>query len=133
MAALAHGSIVVSGMGIVVAAVIWLTQKEKFPFASREARQATFFQVFAMGLVILSWIVWSVLYSVALILMIASMPKDSEPGLLFWLVTMSWILPMLFMGVLWIFGIRGAWRSWHGQGYRYPITGRLIGDEPSSR
>lgn len=129
MAALAHASVIATGIGIVVAAVIWLTQKEKSPFASTQAKHACFFQLGVMGLIILSWIVWSVLYMVVLMAMVGTMENDSEPGVWFWVVMMSWILPMIFMAFWWIFGLRGAWLSWHGKGYRYPVVSRLLADD----
>ena len=53
MAALSHGSIIVSGMGIIVAVVVWLTQKDKFPYAARQAMQATIYQIVAMAAMII--------------------------------------------------------------------------------
>jgi len=47
MAAIAHGSVVVTGPGIVVGVLIWLTQKEKSPYAAAQAMQAAVYQLLA--------------------------------------------------------------------------------------
>jgi hypothetical protein len=41
MAAIAHGSVVVTGPGIVVGVLVWLTQKEKSPWAAAWATSLT--------------------------------------------------------------------------------------------
>ena len=126
MAALSHGSIMVSGMGIVVAAVVWLTQKEKYPYAAEQAKQATVYQILTMGFVVISWLVWTVLFTGILFASLNSNPEalESGPGFLF--ITFSWIIPLLLMGIMWLYGIWGAVRTWQGRDFRYALISRVI-------
>ena len=100
MAALSHGSILVSGMGIVVAAIVWLTQKEKYPYASEQAKQATIYQVLTMGFVVVSWIAWTILLAVYLLVAIPGNPESLESGFGFWFVTFSWVIPRASLSIL---------------------------------
>ena len=84
MAALSHGSIIVSGMGIIVAVVVWLTQKDKFPYAARQAMQATIYQIVAMAAMIIAWIGWTALFMVLLVPITSNAPAGSEPPPGFW-------------------------------------------------
>ena len=126
MAALSHGSILVSGMGIVVAAIVWLTQKEKYPYAAAQAKQATVFQVITMGFVVVSWLVWGVLFSLILAILLPNNPEALETGFGFWFLMVSWIVPLLLMGLWWLYGVWGAIRTWQGRDFRYALIGRLI-------
>jgi hypothetical protein len=43
LAAIAHGSVVANGLGILVGVVIYLTQNEKSPYAARQGIQAAIY------------------------------------------------------------------------------------------
>ena len=126
MAALSHGSILVSGMGIMVAAIVWLTQKEKYPYAAAQAKQATVYQLLTMGFVVASWLVWGILYAIILAILIPQNPDALESGWGFWFLMVSWIVPLVLMFFWWIYGIWGAVRTWQGRNFRYPLIGRLM-------
>ena len=125
MAALSHGSIVVSGMGIIVAVVVWLTQKEKFPYAARQAMQATIYQIVAMAAMIVAWIGWTGLFMVLL------NPDDQQRtgrcrSASRLLGTHAFhVYPFAFMGLFWIYGLWAAFRTWQGREFNYPLIGRL--------
>ena len=125
MAALSHGSIIVSGMGIIVAAVVWLTQKDKFPYAARQAMQATIYQVVTMAVTIVAWIGWTVLFMILLVPLTNSAPAGSEPPPGFWALMFSMFIPFAIMGLFWIYGIWAALRTWQGRDFNYPLIGRL--------
>ena len=125
MAALSHGSIIVSGMGIIVAVVVWLTQKDKFPYAARQAMQATIYQIVAMAAMIIAWIGWTALFMVLLVPITSAAPAGSEPPPGFWALMFSMFIPIAIMGLFWLYGIWAAIRTWQGRDFNYPLIGRL--------
>ena len=125
LAALAHGSAVAQGIGILVGVLVYVTQRDKSRFAAFQALQAAVYQLVNFIIVIGMWIVWGVFYGVGMIpfIMYFENHPDAAPPVSFWIFTMSWVLPLIFMLFVGLFGLWGALRTWQGADFRYPLIG----------
>lgn len=131
LAALAHGSLLAGGIGIVAGLLIYVTQKEKSAYAAEQAIQAAVYQAIGMGVIVVVWILWTVLYLLTLIPIIEADQAGDEPPLIFWLGLGSMICPFLIMGVWGLYGLYGALRAWTGADFRYALIGRLVANSKS--
>ena len=127
MAAIAHGSVVISGPGIVVGMLIWLTQKEKSPYAAAQALQAAVFQLLGTVAIIVLWIAYTVFVTIAFIPIVQNpaLYENAVPPL-FWPSMASMFIPLAFMVVWWLYGLWGALKCWRGEEFRYVFIGKLI-------
>ncbi len=130
MAALAHVSIVVPYAGLVVPAIVWITQKNKSRFIAFQALQAVAYQVTIM----LAGFAAMVCYMASFFLVFASIPMSRETGgpasspPFFFAFA-----PFLFFGVVMIGGlilivyaIVAAVMVLMGRDFRYIILGGLL-------
>lgn len=127
LAAVAHGSIVVQGIGMIVGVVIYLQRREKHPWLAAQALQAAVYQLIAVGFVVAAWIVWTVLYMLSLIPVISFAETDPDTSML-WMIAglVSMVVPFLVMVVVALYGLWGAWRVWQGNDFRYAVLGGLV-------
>ncbi len=126
MAALAHGSIIVSGLGIVVGAIIWLQQREKSEFAARQALQAVLYQFATLVLSFVGWGCWGCFYALTFIPLITEAEKYADaPPPIFWVGLFSMFLPMILMALMSLYGIIGAVLVLTGRDFEYLILGRM--------
>lgn len=127
MAAIAHGSVVVTGPGIIVGVLIWLTQKEKSPYAAAQAMQAAVYQLLGTIAIVILWIAYSIFVLIAT-LPIMQHPAQYEDTLppLFWVSMVSMIIPFVIMGVWWLYGLWGALQCWRGKDFRYALIGKRL-------
>jgi uncharacterized membrane protein len=126
MAALAHGSLLAGGIGIVAGILIYITQKEKSAYAAGQALQAAIYQTVGIVIIALSWALWSLFYFISLIPLIANPEQfDEDPPLLFWAGLISMVIPLLIMAIWGIYGLYGALQAWRGREFRYAFTGKL--------
>nr|MBN1229574.1 DUF4870 domain-containing protein [Anaerolineae bacterium] len=125
LAALAHGSIMAQGLGVVAGIVIYLTQREKSRFVALQALQAAVFQVIALILVIGSWLVWGVFYAITWIPLM-NIADDAAPPPIFWIGIISMVIPFIVMIVIGLYGLIGAVQVWRGKDFRYLFIGRWL-------
>ncbi|MBN1811378.1 MAG: DUF4870 domain-containing protein [Anaerolineae bacterium] len=127
MAAIAHGSVVLTGPGIAVAVLIWLTQKEKSAYAAAQAMQAAVYQLLGTIAVMGLWVAYSVFVTVALIPVFQD-PAQYENTLppLFGPSMASMIIPFVVMVIWWLYGLWGAFQCWRGETFRYVLIGKRI-------
>jgi uncharacterized Tic20 family protein len=127
MAAISHGSVVMSGPGILVGVLIWLTQKEKSAYASRQGLQAAVYQLLGMAVIIGLWVLWGIFYAITLIPMMQDPARyEDAPPPIFWAGLISMAVPMMLM-VLWgLYGLWGALKCWRGDEFRYAILGKRL-------
>jgi uncharacterized Tic20 family protein len=102
MAALAHVGIIVGG--ILIALIIWVTQKDKSKYVDFQAKQALAYQL-AVGVVF--FVMWIVAIALT-VLMIG-----------FLLIPVA----LLFMLLAVIYGLYGAYKCYQGENFRYAIIG----------
>ncbi|GAB4154358.1 MAG: hypothetical protein Fur005_06190 [Roseiflexaceae bacterium] len=130
LAALAHASIVANGfslIGLIAAAVIWATQREKSAYVRGHALQALAFQGAILVLVLLLALSWGLCVSLSLVPM-ALRPElysdGSMPGP-FWLAVSGVIAPIFFGVLATLYALIGAVQAYRGRPFYYPLIGRL--------
>ena len=127
MAALAHGSVVLFGMGIVAAIVLWVTEKEKSRYVAFQALQAVAYHIVGLVIFLVGMGCWLALYFVSFIPLMTT-PEDLAGGALgfFLVTTFLMLVPFVQMG-LWILGgWWGAARALQGKAFRYVLIGRYL-------
>lgn len=127
MASIAHASVVVFGPGILVGVLIWLTQKEKAPFASRQGLQATVYQLLGMIVIMALWVVWGIFYALTWIPIMQNLEQfEAAPPPIFWIGLASMVVPLMVMLVWALYGLWGALKSLRGHDFRYVLIGKLL-------
>ena len=124
VAALTHSSVLLYGMGIIAAVVVWATQKDRSPYVAFQALQSAVYQMAGIIVFILSWCCWGVLYFASFIpLMVAAEQGASGPPLYFLISMMLMFAPFALMA-LWILG--GLWaavRTLQGREFHFIFLG----------
>ena len=137
LAALAHASILVgmftSGVGgILVALVIWLTQKEKSAYVAFQALQALVYQVAVFLVTMLAWCCWGLLWMALLFLPLLTNPEAYEtgvpPGL--WAGLCLMIIPLAIWGLTLLYGLWGGVRCLSGHDFKYALVGGWLEKQP---
>ena len=126
LAALAHASIVTGAIGPAVGVLVYITQKEKSPFAARQALQAALYQLVGFVGLIIAWSCWGLCYALSFIPLItnAEQYQDAPPPI-FWVGLGSMIIPFIIMAAWGLYGLYAAVRVWQGTDFRYAFIGRL--------
>lgn len=127
MAAISHASIIAGGFGIVAAAVIWLVQREKSSYVRFQALQATVYQFTGMLAILLAWACWGCFYALSFVPMIKD-PQGFEdaPPPIFWIGLASMVVPIVIMGLWWLYGLYGGLRTLQGRDFEYLVLGPMI-------
>lgn len=135
LAALAHISIIanVAGFaGLMIAATIWATQRERSAYVRGHALQAMIFQLFVLAVAVLLSLAWAGCL-VASLLPVALRPELFRDGTLppiFWFALFSATLPLAVGLVALLIGVYGGIQTYRGRRFRYPLAGRLLRDQP---
>ena len=122
LAALAHGSVVMRGLGLLVGVVIYVTQREKSRFAAFQALQAAVYQLVNMILIGVLWVIWGFFYA-AMISTMFNMQRNAQPPAGFFVVLGASAIPLALMLVVDVYGLWAALRTWQGHEFRYPLLG----------
>jgi len=132
-AAIAHASIVLGFfsrgvLGIVLAFLMWVTQRGKSKFAERQAAQAVVWQLVGVVAAIGAWVVWGVLFAGSIFVPVLINPSRPEPMMPYTMIpALALILVPIALTFAWIgYGVYAAWRVWHGRDFSYPIIGHWI-------
>ena len=104
MAALAHAGVLIT---VIVALVIWLTQKEKSKYVEFQAKQALVYQL-VVGVVLL------VLWVISFVLMFVYIG--------FLLMPIVLLLGLVAV----IYGLYAAYQTYQGKDFRYVIIGDML-------
>jgi uncharacterized Tic20 family protein len=137
LAALAHASIVANGMGLVgilAAALIWATQRERSAYVRAHAMQALAYQGAAILVGLILTLSWGACLAVSL-LPLALRPElytDRTLPAPFWLALSSVIVPIGFGILATLYGIVGALQAYRNRSFHYPLFGRLAREEIGS-
>ena len=128
LAALAHGSAVVQGIGILVGLFIYMTQRDKSRWAAFQALQAAVFQLLNMIIIIVMWFLWGACYGLSMIPLIiqAEANPDAAPPAIFWISLGSMVVPLIFMVIVGLYGLWGGLRTWQGEDFRYLFHRQLL-------
>lgn len=131
VAALCHLGAFVSFFGILVALIVWLTQKARSRWLGFQALQALFFQGIAFGLYYLAGVMMAAAYFVFIMPLIVFSETgwgDRVPYLLvpFLFVFFGMILLMLAATfVYYLLAVLAGVNTLRGKDYRYPLIGKL--------
>jgi uncharacterized Tic20 family protein len=127
MAAFAHASVVSYGLGIIIAFIIWLTQKEKSAYAAGQGLQAAVYQLVGLIITVGLWFLWGVFYALSMIPLLRNPDQyEAAPPTIFWVGFGSMVVPLIFMFLLVLYGLWGAIKCWQGQDFRYVIIGKYL-------
>lgn len=126
LSALAHGLILTDFVGAIGGVVIYAVYREKSRYVALEAAQAAVYQLLSFLLTAGCWICWTAAYLVSLVPLMANPEAYPEPSWFFWAGLASMLLPLLFMGVVYLYGLWGAVRSLQGKPFRYLLVGSWV-------
>lgn len=127
MAAMAHAAVAILGPGVIVGFLVWLTQKGKAPYASRQGLQAALFQLVGIIVAVLLWTVWGIFYALTWIPLIQNPDQlESAPPPIFWIGLGTMAIPLLAMLVWILYGLWGAFQCLRGREFRYILISRLL-------
>jgi uncharacterized Tic20 family protein len=121
LAALAHGSVVTQGFGILVGVVVYITQREKSRYVAFQGLQAAVFQFVNIIIVAVMWVVWGIFYGLSIFSLIKN-PAANPPSI-FWIAMISMVIPIIYMVLVGLYGLWGALRTWQGKDFKYVIIG----------
>lgn len=133
LASLAHGSILIGAFtngigGIATSLIIWLTQKEKSAYVSRQALQALIYQSAVFLVTWLAFCLWGAAFFLILIPTVITDPaccqNSPPPGMWAGLVLMVCPLGFWFASVL--YGLWAAIRCLGGHDFSYVIIGTRL-------
>lgn len=125
LAALAHGSVVALGIGLLVGVLVYITQRDKSRYAAFQALQAAVYQLINLIIVMGLWLVWTVFYGLSMIPLIqqAEENPDAAPPAIFWISLASMVIPLIYMLLVSLYGLWGGVRTWQGKDFRYLLLG----------
>ncbi len=130
-AAMAHASIVanVAGLtGLILAVLLWATQRRRSRFVRAHIVQALVYQIGTLLSVVILMLLWSGCLLLSL-LPAALRPDLYRDGTLpdtFWVALFGLILPMGYGFAAMLYAIYGAYRVYRGEHFTYPLAGRLV-------
>lgn len=130
LAAFAHISIILGPMtnyvgGLIVALIIWVTQREKSAFVAAQALQALAYQMLMFGITIAAWMLWGVIYMLSFLPWIVAPETDAAP-ITFWFGLGSIIFPCGISILAVLIGLWAGVRAFQGHDFRYPLLGNWI-------
>lgn len=128
LAALAHGSVVAQGIGILVGVLVYITQRGKSRYAAFQALQAAVFQLLNMIITVSVWLIWGIFYGLSMIPLIqqAEANPDAAPPAIFWISMISMVVPLAYMVLVSLYGLWGGVRAWQGKDFRYLVIGSWL-------
>lgn len=96
LAAVAHGSVIAQGIGILAGVLVYINQRDKSRYAAFQALQAAVFQLVNLTITIGIWLVWGVFYGLSMIPLIqqADANPDAAPPAIFWISMISMVIPL---------------------------------------
>jgi hypothetical protein len=80
-----------------------------------------------MILTLVLWVLWGIIYAISFIPLIRNPEQfEASPPLIFWIGMVSWVIPLLFMLALMLYGLWGAFRTFRGYDFRYGLIGNIV-------
>lgn len=125
LAALAHGSVVIQGLGLLVGVVVYVTQRERSRYAAFQALQAAVYQLINLIIIGLLWVLWGIFYAATMVPMLSS-PRNAALPSMFLISLGSSVIPIALSLAVDAYGLWGALRTWQGRAFRYPVIGRWL-------
>jgi uncharacterized Tic20 family protein len=119
-AALAHASLMIPQVGIIVPIIIWITHKDKSKFVAFHALQATLFQAVMYLCMILGGICYIGSFFTMFLTDFTNTPSNNPPAFFFVPFVVIGLL-FLVMGAFMLYGIIGAVLVALGRNFQYPF------------
>jgi len=128
LAALAHGSVVAQGIGILVGVLVYITQRDKSHYAAFQGLQAAVFQLINLVITVGLWLLWGACYGISMIPLFMQMDTnpDAAPPAIFWISMLGMVIPLFYMMLVGLYGLWGAVRTWQGKDFRYFLIGSWL-------
>jgi uncharacterized Tic20 family protein len=136
LAAVSHGSILLGLLtngigGVIVALVIWLTQKSKpkpSAYVVGQALQALVFQGITMIVTMLGWCCWGLLWMAMIVPPVIAHPGAYENTVPrgFWVGLSLIAIPLAIWVLTILYGLWGAVRCLGGHDFKYLIIGNWL-------
>lgn len=130
-AALAHGGILLGlisrgTLGILLALLIWITQRGKSKFATRHAAQALVYQMMGVLVAIILWLGWGLVLAGSIVVPLLINPRQPETLQPFTMIPAILLIVVPFAVMIgWIiYGVYAAVQVWHGKDFSYPVIGK---------
>jgi uncharacterized Tic20 family protein len=121
MSALAHASVIMPLWGIVVPALIWVTQREKSSYMRYQSFQALGWQIGQVALLFVGMLLYG--FSLFGLLFSAQTPTQATPPTLF---VAFGVFGLLFLAMVMLItvGLYAAVRNLQGRPFTYPLIGK---------
>lgn len=110
--------------GIIMPLVVWLAAKTSMPYASRQAKQAFFFQLILTGIALILIVPFYIAIFASMIAIESNTPGVA-PVTFFGGFALLWIGYLALWVVEISFAIYAAVQAFQGKPYHYPLLGRL--------
>lgn len=129
LAALSHASIaanIFNLAGMIIATLIWLTQRERSAYVRAHALQALVYQLAVLLISLALLLFWGM--CLALSLLPAAVRPDlyrTSPPNSFWVALLGLLVPLGFGLLATLYGLLGSYQAYRGHPFRYPLAGRL--------
>ena len=123
LAALANGAVILPMWGLILSALIWITQREKSEYVRRQGGQALAWQISLIGIMFLGMICYAGSFFLMMggIFMFGNPDMGPPPAFFVPFLTMGCMsLAMLTFIVV---GLWAAVRTFSGRDFQYPIIG----------
>ena len=127
LSALAHGSAVIQGVGMLVGVLLYVTQRDRSERVAFQALQAAVFQFVGLVLTMGLWFAWGIFYGISMIpLMQNPEAFEDAPPPLFFISLASMAVPFALMLIWGLYGLLGALQTLRGRDFRYIVIGKLL-------
>lgn len=128
MAALSHGSVILSFFGPIVPALVWTFQRRKSPYVAFHALQAIGYQMLTFWVGMAAYLLVALLGAVLVIPLIALAGNGASDFEMtpFAVQGSMFLFMFVFMGAYLLFGIAGAVLCLLGKDFKYPILGKRL-------
>lgn len=136
LAALSHAAIIANPfnlLGIIAAALIWYSQRQRSAYVADHALHALLFQSLALFVIIAMGSAWGGCLGVSLlpVLLRPELYRTDWP-VSFWVALASGLFVITLVLAAVMAGCIGAWHAWHGRSFHYGVVGRLLRDRGDS-
>ncbi len=129
LAALAHGSVILSFFGALVPALIWSFQRRKSPYVAFHALQAAGYQMFVFWVGMAAYLVFFIVIFFLIILFSGATVDQGgspSPTMMLGMQASMYALLFGFMGIYFLIGIIGAVLCMMDKDFKYPILGKRL-------
>jgi uncharacterized Tic20 family protein len=127
MAAIAHGSVILSFFGPIVPALVWTFQRRKSPYVAFHALQAIGYQMLTFWVGMAAYLLFVLVFMLVAIPLMGLAASNSDFEVPPFILQGSMMFFMFgFMGIYMLFGIVGAVLCLLGKDFKYPVLGKRL-------